>query len=371
MDAASTTSSAASSAEGRGSGSGGSDFINRGMFASGGSLQQQPGGSGGENLLVGGAGGGFSLGNGYGNDSTGLGGGPVSNSGTSFDLSEFPSLGGGAGGGGGAAPGPGNGLAAALREQQQILAHQQMLQGGAGGSGSSSQKGGSNLQYMLAMTGSNGGNFNMASEDFPALGGGAPSQTSGGGVGSGSLNVSSLLSNSSAIQQSSSNENGLYGGSGGLDTVSSQQLEGGAGLLGGAGLGGLGGLRNQGGPSLSPAPSGSAPAGAIGSSVTTAGSSGTTGGNALSGDYGLLGLLGVIRMTESDRNSLALGSDLQLLGLGLAPAEQIYNTFSSPWTENGATREPHYQVRLWIMERSIPCFFCFDNLTPPVMFLAS
>ena len=343
MDAASTTSSAASSAEGRGSG--GSDFINRGMFAAAGSQPQQSGS--GENMLVGGAGGGFSLGNGFGNDSTGLGGGAVSSSGTSFDLSDFPSLGGTGGGGGGAAPGPGNGLAAALREQQQLLAHQQqMLQSGGGGGGSvgSSQKASSNLQYMLAMTGTNGGNFNIASEDFPALGGGVQSQTSGGGGGNGSLNVSSLLSSSSSIQQSSSNENGgLYGGSG-LDNVSSQQLEGGAGLLGGAGLAGLGGLRNP-GSSLTPAASGSAPAGAIGSSVSGGASSGSTAGNALTGDYGLLGLLGVIRMTESDRNSLALGSDLQLLGLNMGSAEQIYSTFSSPWSDGGATREPHYQVR--------------------------
>ena len=345
MDAASTTSSAASSAEGR-SGAG-SDFINRAMFTSSGTSQHQlPGG--GENLLVGGAGGVFSLGNGFGNDSTGLGGGAVSNSGTSFDLSDFPSLGGGGGVGGGvgggAAPGPGNGLAAALREQQQLLVHQQMIQSTVGGSGNSASKGGSNLQYMLAMTGANGGNFNMASEDFPALGGGAPSQTIGTGVGNSSLNETSNLSISSSIQQSSSNENGLYGGSGGLETVNAQQLEASAGLLGGAGLGGLSGLRIPGGSSLTPATLGPASAGAIGSTVPSS-TSGATGGNALSGDYGLLGLLGVIRMTESDRNSLAIGSDLQLLGLGLAPTEQIYNTFSSPWTDKGTTREPHYQVR--------------------------
>ena len=349
MDAASTASSAASSADGRGGG--GSDFINRGMFASSGGSQQQQSGSSGENLLVGGAGGGF-LGNGFGNDSTGLGGGAVSSSGTSFDLSDFPSLGGG--GGGGAAPGSGNGLAAALREQQQLLAHQQMLQGGGGGS--SAQKGGSSLQYMLAMTGSNGGNFNMASEDFPALGGGVQTQTSGGSVGTASMNVSSLLSSSSATQQSSSNENGPYGGSG-LENVSSQQLEGGAGLLGGAGLAGLGGLRNP-GSSMAPAASAPAPAGAIGSTVSGGqGPSGSSAGNALSGDYGLLGLLGVIRMTESDRNSLALGSDLQLLGLNMGSAEQIYSTLSSPWSDSTATREPHYQVRRGFL-------FLFAHHTP-------
>ena len=270
----------------------------------------------------------FSLGNGFSND-IGISGG-VTSSGTSFDLSDFPSL-----GGGGMAAGSGNGLAAALREQQQILAHQQMFQGGtAVGVGS---KGNSNL-YMLAMTGSNG-NFQIANEDFPALGGGRV-QSSAGGVGNGSgLNMSSLLSNNVTIQSGSSIvENGLYGG--GLESGSSQ-LEGGAGLLGGAGLGGLGGLRNT-GPSLSSTPSGSASAGAIGSSTATGG--GSTTGNALSSDYGLLGLLGVIRMTDADRNALALGTDLQLLGLNLGTAEQIYSTFASPWSDGGATKEPHYQV---------------------------
>jgi CCR4-NOT transcription complex subunit 2 len=288
-----------------------------------------------ESLLVGsGAGGVFSLGNGFGNDS-GITGGVNASSGTSFDLSDFPSLGGG-GGGGGVGAGSGNGLAAALREQQQILAHQQMLQGGTGvGVGVGSKT--SNL-YMLAMTGSNG-NFQIANEDFPALGGGRP-QTSVGGVGNGSgLNVSSLLSNNVSVQPGSSMENGLYGG--GLDSGSSQ-LEGGAGLLGGAGLGGLGGLQNA-GTSLSSVPLGSANAGAIGSS--TAAGSVSAAGNALSGDYGLLGLLGVIRMTDADRNALALGTDLQLLGLNLGTAEQIYSTFASPWSDGGATKEPHYEVR--------------------------
>lgn len=37
--------------------------------------------------------------------------------------------------------------------------------------------------------------------------------------------------------------------------------------------------------------------------------------------YGLLGLLGVIRMTDPDRSMLALGSDLTTLGLDLNTAE--------------------------------------------------
>jgi hypothetical protein len=322
MEAASTTSSAASSVDGRTSSVAGSDFLSRGMFSS-----QQ------ESLLLGagGAGGVFSLGNGFSNES--ITGTAVSSSGTSFDLSDFPSLGGGAGVGASSS----NGLAAALREQQQILAHQQLLQGSTGGNIGIGSKSGSNL-YMLAMTGSNG-NFQMANEDFPALGGGR-TQTNAGGVGNGSgLNVSSLMSNNISMQPGSSiMENGLYGAS--LENGSSQ-LEGGTGLLGSAGLGGLSGLRST-GTSLPPVSSRSGTAGAIGSSSAVGGSAAT--GNALSGDYGLLGLLGVIRMTDVDRNALALGSDLQLLGLNLGTTEQIFSTFASPWVDGSVTKEPHYQV---------------------------
>jgi len=71
----------------------------------------------------------------------------------------------------------------------------------------------------------------------------------------------------------------------------------------------------------------------------------TPAGTALSGDYGLLGLLGVIRMTDADRNALALGSDLTMLGLNLGSSEHIYNTFSGPWSKSsGNTKEPHYQL---------------------------
>lgn len=328
MEATSAASSA-SSVDGRSVG-GSSDYLNLGMFTSGGTGQQQQ-----SNDLLVGAGSGFSLGNGFGADSTG-----ATTSGTSFDLSDFPSLGGTAG----SAAASGNGLAAALRQQQQqqqLLAHQQMLQGTASKT--------SNL-YRLAMTGTNG-NFNMASEDFPALSSGAPG-ANGPATGSSVLNASSLLSGSGAtslISRTSSGGSGLYGNE--LESGSSQ-LEGVTGLLGGTGLGGLGALRGlqqssaAPNPSLSRGPSGSAPsAGAIGSSSGSGGASGSAAGSALNGDYGLLGLLGVIRMSDANRNALALGSDLTLMGLNLGTTEQVYSTFSGPWSDGAASKEPHYQVR--------------------------
>jgi CCR4-NOT transcription complex subunit 2 len=142
-----------------------------------------------------------------------------------------------------------------------------------------------------------------------------------------------------------SGSGGLYGG----DTDSSgqaggNQLEG--GLLGGGlgGLGGLAGLQNSAGNPSGQLNTQSSRGTGSGASSGASGS-GATAGAALSGDYGLLGLLGVIRMTDADRNALALGSDLTMLGLNLGSSEHIYNTFSGPWSESsGNTKEPHYQV---------------------------
>ncbi|KAL0094933.1 hypothetical protein J3Q64DRAFT_1632618 [Phycomyces blakesleeanus] len=64
--------------------------------------------------------------------------------------------------------------------------------------------------------------------------------------------------------------------------------------------------------------------------------------------YGLLGLLGVIRMTDPDRSMLALGSDLTTLGLDLNTADTIYSTFVSPWSDTqtppGLNVEPGYYL---------------------------
>jgi hypothetical protein len=352
MDATSATSSAASSVDGRSVGGGAPEYLNLGMFSSGGSGQPQLS----SDLLVGD--GAFSLGNGFGNDSGAVGG-------TSFDLSDFPSLGGTSlGGTANAAVSAGNGLAQALRQQQQqqhqqqqLLAHQQMLQVGSAVSKSS------NL-YRLAMTaGSNGNNFNMTTEDFPALSSGAPASSNASASAS-ALNSPSLLGGSASVvsmsRTSSAAGSALYGS----DLDNNQQTAA-PGLLGGtAGLGGLGGLRQLSQASTPSMSRSGSSAGAIGTSAAA------TAGSALNGDFGLLGLLGVIRMTDADRNALALGSDLTLLGLNLGSTEQIYGTFSGPWSDTAASKEPHYQVRygsrpsLWIdwslgTYASYPLFFVF------------
>mmetsp|Transcript_12592 Transcript_12592/g.27830 ORF Transcript_12592/g.27830 Transcript_12592/m.27830 type:complete len:321 (-) Transcript_12592:323-1285(-) len=80
------------------------------------------------------------------------------------------------------------------------------------------------------------------------------------------------------------------------------------------------------------------------SSNQQSGSSSSGSGSTLNGDYGLLGLLGVIRMSDADRNALALGSDLTALGLNLNTNDFLYSTFSGPWAEGPTNREPQYQL---------------------------
>ncbi|RIA83299.1 hypothetical protein C1645_699585 [Glomus cerebriforme] len=64
-------------------------------------------------------------------------------------------------------------------------------------------------------------------------------------------------------------------------------------------------------------------------------------------EFGLLGLLSVIRMTDPDLSMLALGSDLTTLGLNLNSPDALYATFTSPWADNNQVAgliEPEYHL---------------------------
>jgi hypothetical protein len=54
----------------------------------------------------------------------------------------------------------------------------------------------------------------------------------------------------------------------------------------------------------------------------------------LAGQYGLMGLMGVIRMDDPDRGQLALGMDLTTLGLDLNSDESLHVKFAGPWEES-------------------------------------
>ncbi|XP_068498629.1 probable NOT transcription complex subunit VIP2 isoform X4 [Phaseolus vulgaris] len=60
--------------------------------------------------------------------------------------------------------------------------------------------------------------------------------------------------------------------------------------------------------------------------------------------FGLLGLLSVIRMSDPDLTSLALGIDLTTLGLNLNSSENLHKTFGSPWSDEPAKGDPEFNV---------------------------
>lgn len=310
-----------------------------------------------------------SVGNGFSNEagSSAPNGGSNSTQGQSvsstFDLSDFPSLG-GSGGAGGAVGGDNSSLANALRQQQQqILAQQQMMQGQTQSNGGKDFRlaMGTSMANALGSAVSTGANFKMATEDFPALpgaplGGGVSGGNTGSGLiggveggvtGSSTSGISFGGSSAPSVTRTSSNVSGVFGNGGDLDGLTNQfdaasLLGGGSGSVGNN-LGNQSNSNNNAGipqqrPSSSAPSSGGAPGGVS--------APGPTGGSALSGDYGLLGLLKIIRLSDADRNALAVGSDLTSLGLNLNSSENLYSTFASPWTEKSASREPQYQVRV-------------------------
>lgn len=58
--------------------------------------------------------------------------------------------------------------------------------------------------------------------------------------------------------------------------------------------------------------------------------------------YGLLGLLDVVKMTNRDLNTLALGCDLTTFGLNLNSTESLYSNFTSPFSSKAVSSEPNF-----------------------------
>lgn len=72
--------------------------------------------------------------------------------------------------------------------------------------------------------------------------------------------------------------------------------------------------------------------------------------------YGLLGLLSVIRTSDADLASLALGIDLTTLGLNLNSSEDLHKTFGSPWSDEPAKGDPEFSVPQ-----------CYYSKQPPIL----
>lgn len=81
-------------------------------------------------------------------------------------------------------------------------------------------------------------------------------------------------------------------------------------------------------------------------SEAAAGSTAAQGGAGGAEQFGLMGLLGVIRMTDRDLNMLALGTDLTTLGLNLNSSDVLYGSFSSPFADNptASRGEPQFSL---------------------------
>ncbi|CAG7868277.1 unnamed protein product [Brassica rapa] len=60
--------------------------------------------------------------------------------------------------------------------------------------------------------------------------------------------------------------------------------------------------------------------------------------------FSLLGLLSVIKMSDPDLTSLALGIDLTSLGLNLNSTENLHKTFASPWSNEPSKDDPEFSV---------------------------
>ncbi|KAK9749701.1 hypothetical protein RND81_02G144700 [Saponaria officinalis] len=73
-----------------------------------------------------------------------------------------------------------------------------------------------------------------------------------------------------------------------------------------------------------------------------------------SDSFGLMGLLGVIRMSDPDLTSLALGIDLTTLGLNLNSSEDLHKSFGSPWSDEPAKGDPEFVVPQCYLEKLAP-----------------
>lgn len=58
----------------------------------------------------------------------------------------------------------------------------------------------------------------------------------------------------------------------------------------------------------------------------------------------MLGLLGVIRVTDRDLSTLAVGTDLTSLNLNLSSTEALHSSFAHPWAETPVTKEPLFTL---------------------------
>ncbi len=160
--------------------------------------------------------------------------------------------------------------------------------------------------------------FSMGSEDFPALPG------------------SSLLnSRSIADQVVGSAENKLIGSQNGSHAASqgaNNMFSGSGSMLGGDATTG----------DFTHGQSGSHPL--LGSITASQSSPASHAPITKEQKFGLAGLLEVIRFTDKDVNTLALGADLTTFGLNLNSSDSLYPSFGSPFTDSAQASDPQFNT---------------------------
>ena len=70
----------------------------------------------------------------------------------------------------------------------------------------------------------------------------------------------------------------------------------------------------------------------------------TPGSQSIPDQYGMLGLISIIKKVNPTLATLALGLDLTTLGLNLNSSETLHKKFSSPWSDEPVRGEPEFSV---------------------------
>ncbi len=271
---------------------------------------------------------------------------------TPFDASDFPSLmdSSGSGAGAGAGASASGGRFGPLGSQSSSVGF------GAGGSGAPPRDPYTSLQFGMLRHkhgGSQNGEFSIQNEEFPALGGGprgataansAGKKAAAGGGGQDEGAGAGAVSNNAANTNSSGSGNNSNSSLLPCGQVMGRQSMGGMGM--GMGMGVGGGAQEEAQQPPQQQQAAQAQAAADASDDKAEGGKVQKIAGLADEKFGLLGLLNVIRMSNADLTTLALGMDLTTLGLNLNSPGSLYKSFTSPWSDNpqGLPAEPDFKV---------------------------
>ena len=89
-------------------------------------------------------------------------------------------------------------------------------------------------------------------------------------------------------------------------------------------------------------------------------------------DFGLIGLgnlIGARTPAARDRATLALGTDLNMMGLDIQSPGNLYSTFGSPWEETSTSRFPTYTTpESYMLPHTMPKAAHFQKMEDSTLF---